>query len=189
MWRIFNLNTSKEISLTANPTAKSFELVLSEKFLTIGIFKIVFEFNASFSNPSENRSSINETYVEVVPSGIVVSSRENSIDKIVIGKNQALSLEPVKYSYDLDSMISMSSLEFKFYCKLVDRNLGFVNYLNNPGVIDLRLAKSLNSLSLDSCFMSPCNLFFKSKISFNKFYYYCFSFMKQTILLKTILIG
>jgi hypothetical protein len=58
--------------------------------------------------------------VKIAASGIVVQVMNSSSDEITRGLNQAIIFDPVAYSYDLDSLYSIKSLMFKFYCYIMD---------------------------------------------------------------------
>ena len=157
VWKIFDQNNN-EISLISNPTANTIELNIAEKFFNYGLYRIVFNYSATIFATNEVQYSEIDTYVEVIPSGIIVAGLQNSVTDALIGKMQAYELNPRSYSYDLDGLIHINSLTFTFYCKLIERNLGNINYLSNPNINDLKTAKDLNTLSDGSCFTSASNL-------------------------------
>lgn len=70
------------------------------------------------------------SYFRVDPSGLIILSMYGSSSgtyEMAIGTNQQLTLDPVKYSYDIDSLAIISSLQFKFYCKVFDKGVEY-NY-------------------------------------------------------------
>jgi hypothetical protein len=114
-----------------NPTVNYAELVVEPNSLPIGVYKVVYNVKIELSVKVAWRSSIGniytselDTYVQIVRSGIVVSSLPNTIGggtvSITRGTKQSIVLSPALYSYDLDGLISMSSVKFNFYCQVID---------------------------------------------------------------------
>ena len=48
---------------------------------------------------------------------------ENGMLEIKRGLKQDIYIDPVRYSFSLDSLVSMSSLQFRFYCSVIDEGL------------------------------------------------------------------
>lgn len=110
------------------------------------------------------------TYIQVVPSGLVIvaldGSQGSGTYEIAIGTSQVLTLDPVGYSYDIDSLASMANLKFTYYCKVIDNaveydypQLYYANYLDlltmqNNYASNLNIQQFFNSNNTHSCFNS-----------------------------------
>lgn len=69
-----------------------------------------------------------QSFFEVDPSGLVISSIYGSTSgsyEMAIGTNQSLTLDPVRYSYDIDSLANISALSFQFFCKVIDNGVEY----------------------------------------------------------------
>ena len=84
------------------------------------------------------------TYVQVIPTGLVVYALQNGIQSILIGSNQTLIFNPVLYSFDMDNFVSPQLLEFKFFCQKVNSSAIMENIENSH--IDLYQYKMNNSV-------------------------------------------
>jgi hypothetical protein len=99
-------------------------------------------------------------YVQVIPTGIVVSPLYGGINQVSIGTNQSLQLDPVQYSFDYDSFVPIKSLSFKFYCQVVDKGIAFGYPAKNVNEnIDLlEFKRGVYNMSTNStCFSSSGN--------------------------------
>lgn len=111
-----------------------------------------------------------QTYFEVAPTGIAIASLPGTLAggtfEQTIGTNQTILLDPVTYSYDLDSLANISALSFKFYCKVIDNgveydypqlfygvNLDLLTLLNNYSS-NQNIQQFFNPNNSHSCFKS-----------------------------------
>jgi len=157
-WALNKLNADKtigrEILLNNNPTSTSAELIFKGNSLEYGLFKIVYSVDVLY-NTNDKVTNAVDTFVEVFPTGFIVAAFYAGISEVRIGTSQKLTLDPIKYSYDLDLLMSPSSMKFKFYCRVIQSG----NYSNNF-TIDLMTYKTDSNLSMnsvDDCFDSPGN--------------------------------
>jgi hypothetical protein len=112
-----NYSFIRNLDLTGNPSASTGELIFAENTLQYGLYEIKFSIRVHFG--SNQKESVNKTYVRIVPSGIAVVSIDKGTNEIRIGSGQGLYLRPAVYSYDLDDLILPSQLNFVYYCKVV----------------------------------------------------------------------
>jgi hypothetical protein len=124
--QISNSVNKSLIDLTQNPTSHLSELVMQANTLLYGLFEFNLEVKMVTSKENNNgllppsMSSFIKTYIQIIPSGIVVNAIENGISSILIGLQQNFTLNPSKYSFDLDNLITPSQiLQFKFYCTTI----------------------------------------------------------------------
>ena len=128
-WQLFLVNEVNgrhisQIDLSNNPTVKNSEIVIRPNTLRYGLYKFVFVVRMVGSNLLGRRfeSSI-DTYLRVVPTGIVVWGLKGGAAERRLGMNQQLKFSPVEFSFDQDALVSISSLKFKFYCTVVDSGI------------------------------------------------------------------
>ena len=146
------LNT---IDISNNPSTNLSELFIEENTLAYGLYEVKYEVNvrmAPFTHT--NFTSYAYSYVNVIPTGLVINGIENGITSLSIGSSQEFYLTPTSYSYDLDGLADFFSLVYKYYCRTIDLNSSLIN---NSAIIDLYTFKINSSLSIDSnrnCFSS-----------------------------------
>lgn len=166
-WKLINRNEKKEIFLFKNPTNFSDELTILSNSLNYGLHEITFfiEFWDNNSKYSFNSS----TFVNIVPSGILVNGIENQNNLIKIGTNQKLEFVPINYSFDIDQLIESSQLNFSFYCKLIqiDSDIIESSYLDQKLIDDFYRLKNENATS--PCFESSSIIIKKYHFLFNAF--------------------
>jgi hypothetical protein len=139
--------------ISSNPTSNSSNLTLIANSLSYGLKKLTFSINITISNPLEYKNSQVTTYFRVIPTGINVYGLRNGIRELTVGRLQDAELRPADYSVDPDLLTSPASLSFKFYCKLVEKSLNYVNYVEeNPSRLDL--TDSATIIEAESCFSS-----------------------------------
>jgi hypothetical protein len=85
------------------------------------------------------------TYVQVIPTGLVVNALQNGLQSMLIGSNQTLTFNPAMYSFDMDNFISPQLLEFKFFCQKVNASAMIIGNIGSSQ-IDLYQYKMNNSL-------------------------------------------
>lgn len=119
------------------------------------------------TNPAVFQTQV-DTYIKIVPSGIVLSSLANfkipggGTYEITKGKKQTVEFNPYQFSYDIDALIPISQLKFKYYCQVIEFGVetGYpMLYLNQ--MIDLGLFKNSSKLSMNNnltCFDSPSSI-------------------------------
>lgn len=161
-WTVYNLDPTtysilSQISFsTYNPTQTEQDFILPGNTLSFGLFKAVVTVNVSVDSMSTQLSAQDTTYFKVVPTGISVIALANSVTSLTVGSLQGLTLSPASYSIDKDSFVSISSLSFKFYCRLVNSTQTGVNYLlSDPTATDLN-----TGLGLNTCFNSTSSYAF-----------------------------
>jgi hypothetical protein len=165
----FSIN-SKVTSLNSNPTTAFAQLVVQPGTLDYGLYKFVYK--VTMLDGIYNNLFVGQvaTYVEIIPTGIVVSSLPNSLGggtlETNLGLSQSITLDPPSYSYDLDKLANISALSFKFYCQVIDNGiqLGYpmLNYLNKIDLytfayknVNLPVSMNVNSTCFSSSGKKP----------------------------------
>ena len=163
-WTVFKLDDMSgqikaQILIQNNPTINYAELVLQPHTLDYGLYKCVFKFTLL----DVNLTSLVYTYIKVIPSGLVLSSLKLSqpmyggLIQIKRGQNQLIEFDPLLFTYDLDGLAIISSLQFKYACQLILSNVpqGLPLVPNTNVTLYLNDFKANLSLSqLNSCFNS-----------------------------------
>ena len=155
-WLLSRIDIQETIDLTMNPSSTTSELVMQSNSLAYGTY--IFSFQVNLIVPSMSSgvtfTAMISTYVQIIPTGLVVFALRNGIANILIGYAQSQSLNPTEYSFDFDEQVSIKSLDFRFYC------VSLFNYQTVPlsmSSIDLATYKNNPSLSMNSsqtCFSS-----------------------------------
>lgn len=133
-WRIFKINDTlyTEITLQSNPTATTSNLILSNRMLKYGLYKVEYNINIKVNNPIRINST-QDLYIKIIPTGFIVSAFDNGIsvnNKLTVGILDTISFIPAFYSYDLDNLTESSSLDYNFYCILRNNNSILTNDFN-----------------------------------------------------------
>ena len=160
-WKIELLNeedktVAEEIFLNNNPTLRELNLLILANSLNFGLYRISFNVNITTEN-SEFFSYEKNNYIKVVPSGLFVSAFENGLDSLTIGLAQSLEINPSKHSYDMDKLVGINSIVYKFYCRSIFANESNSKFPNS--LFDLSSIK-LKNLSINgTCFNSHSNIY------------------------------
>ena len=159
IYQVINVEKEQQIFINNNPTLNYADLVLQPQTLSYGLYRIVFTVkmaNIVFSN-------LAFTYIRIIPSGLVLSSLKLSQPmyggtiEITRGQNQQIQFDPYLFTYDIDNVVVITSLTFKYACQLIESNIAH-GYPLQPGTnetIYLDEFKTNPSLSqLNTCFNS-----------------------------------
>ena len=171
-WTIYKINNysdlnGQKIKINNNPTLNFAELVLQPQTLSHGLYKFVFTLTM-INTGSGNLSSKAETFIQTIPSGLVLSSLKLSKPmfggtiEITRGLNQAIEFDPFLFTYDIDSVAVITSLSFKYACQVIDSNLptGYSKQSGTNQTVYLNQMKLNTSLQiLNKCFNSTSNFF------------------------------
>ena len=145
-------------SLKNNPTIDYAELVIQPQTLTYGLYRFVFT-----SSMNDMTSSQIDTFVKIIPSGLVLSTLSLSQPmyggtiEITRGWNQSIKFNPFLNTYDIDSVAVITSLSFKYSCQIIDSNVeqGYPQMPGTNKTIYLNEFKSnQNLISFLKCFKS-----------------------------------
>ena len=112
------LKVLKVVDLSTNPTSASTELVIKENTLDYGLYQFSLQVDVSFNG--QVVSSLAQTYVQIVPTGLAVFALENGVSSVLVGSKQAFNLNPSLYTFDMDGLITPDKLSFVYYCKMVN---------------------------------------------------------------------
>ena len=145
-------------SFKNNPTIDYAEFVIQPQTLTYGLYRFVFT-----SSMNDMASSQIDTFVKIIPSGLVLSTLSLSQPmyggkiEITRGWNQTIKFNPFLNTYDIDSVAVITSLSFKYSCQIIDSNVeqGYPQMPVTNKTIYLNEFKSnQNLISFLKCFKS-----------------------------------
>lgn len=161
-WSIFRLNeltgqNEKEIFIKNNPTFNYANLVLQPQTLYYGLYRVVLRVKILNASSSLIFKSDVETFIRIIPSGLVLSTLRQSQPmfggtiEITRGLHQPIEFDPFFFTFDIDSIAVITSLSFKYSCRIIPQV-----YPQMPGTsqpIYLDIIKQNSSLkALDICF-------------------------------------
>lgn len=140
-----------KVTITNNPTVNYDQLVLQPATLSYNLYKVMFQATMTYNSIY---TSTAYSYIKIQPSGLVVLAVYGAVGggtyQMAMGYSQTLTLDPRSYSYDLDSIANMNSLNFTFYCQVIDNGVAYgypAVYYNND--LDLYSLKTSYSSSSD----------------------------------------
>lgn len=153
----YNKTTESVVSLRTSSTTTSTGFSLSS--LSYGWYLIELKYWLRVKTPTQvsyqmtwlpGQSSC-KSFLEIKPSGLKILSLANQSVNATVPRYQSLfALTPVNFSYDIDHLANMSSVTFKFYCRVI--NSTFVYFANETGVVDLLTSKQNGTNN--TCFKS-----------------------------------
>jgi len=167
-WLIYEVNDQNgldmnQIQLFNNPSLTNAQVVIQPQTLNYGLYRFVYTVTMSYTLNSTVFSSQVSTYVRIEPSGLILSSlglRQGiyggSIE-ISIGQQQSIAFNPYLNSYDIDSILVMTTLQFKYSCQIIDSNIesGFPHLPGTNVTLFLDEIQMNSSLQMyDKCFNS-----------------------------------
>jgi hypothetical protein len=144
-WSIFMVNgmtgiDETQIYLKTNPTLAYAELVLQPQTLSYGIYRIVFTATQILSYSTDKLSNSIDTLIEIIPSGLVISSLRLSKPmyggtiEITRGSSQSIQFDPYLFTYDIDGVAVITSLKFEYSCQIVYQ--GTINATVRSKILD-----------------------------------------------------
>jgi hypothetical protein len=151
----------KQIYLNTNPTLTYADLVLQPQTLSYGLYRIVFSATQILSNSTEKLSNSIDTFIEIIPSGLVISSLRLSKPmfggtiEIKRGSSQSIQFNPYLFTYDIDGVAVITSLNFEYSCQIVNQAINVTARVStldkcfngtNNGLENKFLLKILNML-------------------------------------------
>ena len=122
-WSIFEINpnngsTIRLINVTNIISLFSSEIYIPSNFFSYGTYKFIYEVCMEGDDASSFKETI-DTYIRIVPTGMVIFAFSGGIKEITIGIGQSVDLNPGRYSYDLDRILTGTDLSYKFYCRVL----------------------------------------------------------------------
>ena len=90
------LDPVETIDLSSNPSSKYSELQIRENTLMYGLYQVELHVDV-FYNETNKLTRFAETFVEIIPMGLIVSATKNSVSQVTIGRRQSFNLEPNVY--------------------------------------------------------------------------------------------
>ncbi len=152
-WSIYLINdlttggNEQQIILKNNPTLSYSELVLQPQTLSYGVYRILFTMTSIGLN-STKYTNQDETFIEIKPSGLIISSLKLSKPiyggtiEITRGSSQSIAFNPYIFTYDIDNVAVISTLTFNYSCQIVQQTQTAV----------------IEPATLDSCFSSSSKI-------------------------------
>ena len=127
-------------------------------------------FNMNMLSNYSNYSfrSETDTFIRIVASGLMISALHSSqpsqyggLVEISKGVNQTIRFDPLLNSYDVDSIVQMTSLSFKYYCQLIENGAESGYPTDNSGdKVDLFMIKSNYTIKANqTCFPASKSTF------------------------------
>jgi hypothetical protein len=118
----------RSINSKTNPTVDYGELVIDQATLDYGLYRIEYHVamtprRATKAQAFSALSSKVDTLVRIVPSGLVIKALKGGLNEVSIGLSEPLVLDPQLYSIDLDSIVDMRTLAFRFSCQTYESGL------------------------------------------------------------------
>ena len=160
-WKSIKLDTNETLDLTIYSTYQSAELVIWKNTLEYGLYKFEFEVNISImNNNSTFLTSRADTFVKIIPTGLEINVVQDGLSSVLIGSQQTLTLDPTKYSIDLDNLIDLTALTFRFYCYPISLKASF--YINKTNKSNDLFSFKNDSVPGSSCFESNSAFSFDS---------------------------
>jgi hypothetical protein len=167
-WLIYAINEQtglemNKIELFNNPTINYAQLVIQPQTLNYGLYKFEYTVAMTLNANTSVFSSQMSTYVKIEPSGLILSGLSlrqgiyGGTIEISRGQQQPITFNPYLNSYDIDSMLVVRNLNFKYSCQLIDSNVesGFPLMPGTNTTIFLSDIKTNASLQLyNKCFNS-----------------------------------
>jgi len=172
-WLIFQINEQNgldinQIQLFNNPTIDYAQLVIQPQTLNFGLYRFVYTVTMNIPSSSADSSSSVfsgqiSTYVQIKPSGLILSTLSLSQGiyggtiEISRGQQQSITFNPYLNSYDIDSLIAITTLNFKYSCQLIDANVesGYPQLPGSNATLFMDEIKMNASLQMyDKCFNS-----------------------------------
>ena len=167
-WSVFRVDPSTgkdqtSLGLNDNPTVDYGELVVQPSVLDYGLYR--FNFKVTMLNTKNALfESEQDSFVSIVPSGIYLSSLaaskipDGGTYEMTKGTQQDIQFNPFIYSYDVDSMVDIATLNFKYYCQVIEFGVetGYPK-LSLSQNVDLSLYKTRSDLAMSenlTCFDS-----------------------------------
>ncbi|CAF1114628.1 unnamed protein product, partial [Brachionus calyciflorus] len=165
-----NSFTDPPIKLENNPTVNYSQLIITSNIMEYGVYKLVHWVYVKVDTgylkdiPNEIEHFI-DVFIHIVPGGIALFCLENGLDNIKIGKKQTLELNPIKYAYDMDFLVTANSLNYTFYCKQINssqniKDIRDIDFSESDDLLSFKYSK--NSSLKNECFNSSDDLEFDS---------------------------
>jgi hypothetical protein len=183
-WFVYEIDQSngtklKIINLTDVPSATNAEISISSGFLRYGTYLFIYQVAMNDEIGSFVESI--DTYIRIVPTGIAIQPFASGIKEITIGKGQSIDIDPGKYSFDLDGLISGTEVAYRYFCRTFINGIrGEFPSLSFNNILDLKQVKDVsfpnnnsNNNNQTNCFEKPGKFIKKTKI-FKIFSFYFF---------------
>ena len=127
-WQVYRVNGDTGLAIEQVGAATSSTLEIQAASLPYGNYSA--QINATFmvtttefGSAQYNFTASNFTYFKIKPTGFNFFMFEYETNAMSIGYAQSLRIDPNLYSYDIDGLVNMSAMTYKFYCsRVVDQS-------------------------------------------------------------------
>ena len=152
-WSALDLNSQKAVDLSSNPTQSSSTLIVEPNVMNFGRYEFILTVTVTLDATQTTFVLSASAFINVEPSGIVVRGLINGLQQTSIGTSQSIKIQPNVYSYDMDNLVSATSLSFKYYCRKYENGTYGAYPLDGFGnQIDLKQLQT--SWTIQDCFSS-----------------------------------
>ena len=118
-WIIRNCSTtscSNRIQLNSTIVTTSSELYIPSQTLPYGLYQ--FQLTVTLPNSTWLNTS-KSTYIQIIPSNIIVNAFSSKISMITMGNTQDLFLDPGNYSIDLDNNVFNTNVSLDMIIEVI----------------------------------------------------------------------
>jgi hypothetical protein len=121
-WLVYEINpltglNIKVVNITGIISSFSSEIYISSNFLEYGSYRFIYQ--VTMDGVAKSFTDSVESFIKIVPSGVAIFPFSGGIKEISIGIGQSIDLDPGKYSYDFDNLLSGTELTYKYFCRMI----------------------------------------------------------------------
>ncbi len=121
-WLVYEINlftglTIRTVNISDIISSFSAEIYIPSNFLEYGTYQFIYQ--VSMDGDSNIFMDSIDSFIRIVPSGMAIFLFSGGIKEISIGVGQSIELNPGRYSYDFDSKLAGTQLNYKYYCRLI----------------------------------------------------------------------
>jgi hypothetical protein len=121
-WLVYEINpftglNTRSVNLTYIISSFSAEIYISSNFLDYGTYRFIYQ--VTMNGDANSFTDSVESFIKIVPSGMAIFPLSGGMKEISIGIEQSIDLDPGKYSYDFDNLLSGTELTYKYYCRMI----------------------------------------------------------------------
>lgn len=116
----------RNINITSNPTSSLPRILIRNGSLRYGLYKFAFNFTIITNDETAPPyTSVIIDYIRIIPTGFIISGFEIGFAELpqstlTVNPIDTVALIPAFFSYDVDFLTDSKTLDYLFFCKLVD---------------------------------------------------------------------
>jgi hypothetical protein len=120
-WTVHSINltdasTLKVIDLKNITSASNAEIFIPSNFLDYGTYRFIYQ--VTMIGDASPFTETVDSFIRIVPTGIAIFPFPGGVKEITVGSGQSIELDPGRYSYDFDELLTGNQLSYKFFCRL-----------------------------------------------------------------------